>query len=360
MTTWPNRRILDLLQIEIPIIQAPMAGADSVALARAVASAGGLGSLGCALLTPEKIRDSVRTFRQDLNRPINLNFFCHTLNPLDAEAAARWKAFLRPHYERLHLDIENVPPAPLRAPFDANLCSLVEELAPEIVSFHFGLPEPTLVDRIKRRGIKILSSATSLAEAKWLEARGCDAIIAQGSEAGGHRAMFLEKSISTQTGLMALLPEIVDNVSLPVIAAGGIADARGIVAAFTLGASAVQIGTAYLLCPEANVTPLYRQALLDSNNSTVITNLYSGRPARGIMNRYLQESGPMSDAAPGFPHASTLVAPLRAASEKAGSTDYMQIWAGQAHALSKPMPAFDFTRTLAVDALKNAHNPVEK
>jgi nitronate monooxygenase len=189
-------------------------------------------------------------------------------------------------------------------------------------------------------------------EAKWLESRGCDAIIAQGIEAGGHRAMFLETNIATQAGLFALLPQVRDAVSVPVIAAGGIADARGVVAAFALGASGVQLGTAYLLCPEANVSALYRRALEQAgDDSTALTNLFSGRPARGILNSYLQESGPMSDAAPVFPYAATLVAPLRAASERAGSVDYMQLWAGQAAALAKPVPADQLTRKLAADVL---------
>jgi nitronate monooxygenase len=222
-----------------------------------------------------------------------------------------------------------------------------------VVSFHFGLPHPRLVKRLKTRGVKILSSATSVREAKWLEDHGCDAIIGQGYEAGGHRAMFLETDVSVQVGLFALLPQVVDAVSVPVIAAGGIADARGIVAAFALGASGVQIGTAYLSCPEANVSPLYRKALREvSESGTAITNLFSGRPARGIVNRYMKEAGFMSESALAFPHAATLLAPLRAASEAAGSLDYMQMWAGQSARLAEPMRAEDLTRKLAAEALR--------
>jgi nitronate monooxygenase len=353
MQHWPDRRLLDLLHIEIPIIQAPMAGSDSVALARSVSSTGALGSLACALLSPDGVRDAVRALRYEMKRPFNLNFFCHKMEAPDAAAIERWKTFLRPHYERAGLDIETVPESRLRLPFDEEMCRVVEEVEPEIASFHFGLPAPDLVDRLKTRGVKVLSSATSVREAKWLESRGCDAIIAQGLEAGGHRGMFLETDIATQTGLFALLPQVRDAVSVPVIAAGGIADARGVVAAFALGASGVQLGTAYLFCPESNVSPLYRRALDQAaDNQTALTKLFSGRPARGILNRYLQESVPMSDAAPAFPHAATLVAPLRAASEKAGSVDYMQLWAGQAAALGKSMPADRFTRKLAADALR--------
>ncbi len=352
MRTWPSRRLLDLLGLEIPIIQAPMAGSDSVALARSVSSTGALGSLACALLSADQIREAARAIQQDMRRPFNLNFFCHTMEAPDSLARERWKRFLRAHYKRLALDIEEVPESCLRVPFDEEMCEIVEEVIPEVVSFHFGLPASSLMERLKVRGIKVLASATSVKEAKWLEDHGCDAVIAQGLEAGGHRAMFLETNVSAQVGLFALLPQVVDAVSLPVIAAGGIADARGIVAALALGATGVQMGTAYLFCPEANVSPLYRRALeRASDTGTVITNLFSGRPARGMLNRYLTEAGPMSEAALAFPYAATLVAPLRAASEKSGLLDYMQLWAGQASGLARPMPAEELTRRLAAEAL---------
>ncbi|HYO81085.1 MAG TPA: nitronate monooxygenase, partial [Bryobacteraceae bacterium] len=320
MPAWPDRRLLDLLSLEIPIIQAPMAGSDSVELASSVSSAGALGSLACALLSPDAVREAVRTLRDGMARRINLNFFCHTMEAPDAAANERWKSFLRPHYQQWGLDIRTVVEGRLRMPFDAEMCAVVEEIKPEAASFHFGLPVSNVVDRLKQRGIRILSSATSVREAKWLESHGCDAIIAQGLEAGGHRGMFLETDIATQTGLFALLPQVVNAVSVPVIAAGGIADARGVVAAIALGASGVQLGTAYLFCPEANVSPLYRQALGQTpENATALTNLFSGRPARAILNRYVRQSGPMSDAPPPFPYAANLVTPLRAASESAGS-----------------------------------------
>jgi nitronate monooxygenase len=356
MQHWPNRRLLELLKIEIPIVQAPMAGSDSVALARSVSSTGALGSLGCALLSPNAVRETMRALRHEMARPFNVNFFCHAMEDPAPDATERWKRLLRPHYERWGMDIETVAESRLRLPFDEDMCAVVEELKPEVVSFHFGLPRPNLVDRLKRHGIKILSTATSVREAEWLESRGCDAIVAQGIEAGGHRGMFLETNTATQAGLFALLPQVTDAVSVPVIAAGGIADARGVVAAFALGASGVQLGTAYLFCPEANVPPLYRQALAEAtDDTTALTNLFSGRPARAILNRFLQESGPMSDAAPAFPYAATLVAPLRAASERSGSVDYVQMWAGQAARLAKPLPADEFTRNLAADVLSYWH-----
>ena len=353
MQAWPDRRLLDLLRIEIPIIQAPMAGADSVALARTVSSAGALGSLACGLLSSDEVRQAVRALRDGMTRPFNLNFFCHTMEVPDHAATERWKYFLKPHYRRLELDIEKVGETRLRLPFNEEMCAVVEEVRPEIVSFHFGLPSPDSVERLKRLGIKILSSATSVREAIWLESRGCDAIIAQGFEAGGHRGMFLETNVATQLGLFALLPQVADAVSVPVIAAGGIADARGVVAALALGASGVQLGTAYLFCPEAKISPLYRRALEQAApQGTAVTNLFSGRPARGILNRYIQESGPISEAAPAFPYAATLVAPLRAASEQADSLDYMQMWSGQAAGLAKSMPADQFTWNLAAVAIK--------
>jgi len=353
MQDWPDRRLAELLKTEVPIIQAPMAGSDSVALARSVCAAGALGSLACALLSAEGVRQAVGALRDESTRPFNLNFFCHTMEAPETAEIERWRTFLRPHYERWGLDIDAVGESRLRQPFDAEMCAVLEELKPPVVSFHFGLPRQDLVERIKRYGAKILSSATSVREAKWLESRGCDAIVAQGSEAGGHRGMFLETEPATQTGLFALLPQVRDAVSVPVIAAGGIADARGVVAAFALGASGVQLGTAYLLCPEANVSPLYRKALEEAgDNRTVLTNLFSGRPARGILNRFLQEAGPIADAVPRFPYAATLVAPLRKASEQVGSFDYMQLWAGQGAGLGKPMAAEQFTRELAAEAMR--------
>ena len=356
MQCWPDRRLLDLLHLDIPIIQAPMAGADSVALARSVAKTGALGSLACALLQPGDVGKAAHALRDQINRSINLNFFCHSMSLPTPAAINEWKQKLSTHYERLELDIEAIPESRLRMPFDEKMCDVLEEVKPEVVSFHFGLPAPALVERVKKQGAKVLSSATSVREAVWLQDHGCDAIIVQGAEAGGHRAMFLENEVASQVGLFALLPQIADAVSVPLIAAGGIADARGIVAAFALGACGVQLGSGYLLCPESNVSPLYRQALERSTDtSTAITNVFSGRPARGILNRYIREAGPMTDSALAFPYAATLIAPLRAASEQSESHDYLQMWADQAAGKAKAMPADRFTREIAADALRRMH-----
>ena len=307
---WPDTRLLDLLGIEVPLIQAPMAGAVSSEMVIQVCEAGGLGSLPCAMLTPEQARKELGVIRQRTSRPINLNFFCHAPPRADASREAAWKERLKPYYSELGVDPGAPNPAVVRNPFDDSFCDVVVEFAPEVVSFHFGLPEPDLLDRVRATGAKVLSSANSVAEARWLEDRGCDAIIAQGFEAGGHQAMFLSNDSSTQVGTMALVPQIVDAVKVPVIAAGGIADARGIVAAFALGASGVQIGTAYLFCPEATIRPVHREALKRAKeNETALTNVFTGRPARGIMNRVMREAGPISEVAPDFPLAATALAP---------------------------------------------------
>lgn len=352
MSQWPDTRILDLLGIQLPIIQGPLAGATTTDMVIAVARAGGLGSLPCAMLTPEQIRQDVQTIRQATGAPLNLNFFCHQMPAPDAERAARWKAVLEPYYRELGADFDAPTPVSSRAPFDLVSCELVEELRPEIVSFHFGLPEPALLARVKATGAKILSSASTVDEAVWLERHGCDAIIAMGYEAGGHRPIFLSDDLNTQVGTLALVPQIVDAVQVPVIAAGGIGDARGIVAAFALGASAVQLGTAYLFTPEAKVSAAHHRALRTAKDSqTAVTNLFTGRPARGIVNRVMREIGPISPLAPAFPLAGGALMPLRAKDE----ADFANLWAGQALRLGRELPAFELTRTLAEQALARLH-----
>jgi nitronate monooxygenase len=348
---WPDTRLIDLLGIEVPIIQAPMAGAVSPEMVIQVSEAGGLGSLPCAMLTPEQARNDLGVIHQRTSRPINVNFFCHKPPRTDPAREARWGVRLKPYYDELGVDLDGSNPAAVRNPFDEAFCDLVEEFVPEVVSFHFGLPEPDLLQRVKATGTKILSSANSVQEALWLEERGCEAIIAQGFEAGGHQAMFLNDDINTQVGTMALVPQIVDAVKVPVIAAGGIADARGIVAALALGASGVQIGTAYLFCPEATIRPVHREALKRAReNETALTNVFTGRPARGIMNRAMREVGPMSEVAPEFPLAATALAPLRSKAEAAGSGDFTPLWAGQGFPMGREMSAGELTRKLAEEA----------
>src|SRR5918995_1260293 len=348
---WTDRRILNLLGIEIPIVQAPMAGANLSDMVIAVSEAGGLGSLPCALLSLDKAREELARIRHRTSKPINVNFFCHAMPKPDAQREAAWKERLRAYYQEFELDADASYPPSTRAPFDEDFLELVQEFRPAVVSFHFGLPQADLLNRVKGTGAKVLSSATTVDEARWLEREGCDAIIAQGVEAGGHRGMFLSDDVLTQVGTMALVPQVVDAVKVPVIAAGGIADARGIVAAFALGASAVQMGTAYLFCPEAKVGPLHLQALKRAkDNDTVLTNVFTGRPARGIVNRIVREVGPMSELAPQFPLASGAVTPLRTKAEAAGSGDFSPLWSGQAAALSRDVPAGELTLQLGMDA----------
>jgi nitronate monooxygenase len=350
---WPDQRIVELFGIEVPIIQAPMAGSTGSEMVLAVAAAGGLGSLPCALLSAEQIRAEVETIRRQTKRPINLNFFCHTPPRVDAAREAAWRQRLQRYYVELGLDPNESVAGASRAPFDEKACELVVELRPEVVSFHFGLPEEKLQCRVRDAGMKIIASATSVDEARWLEDRGCDAIIAQGYEAGGHRGNFLSDDISTQAGTMALVPQVVDAVKVPVIAAGGIADARGIVAAFALEAAAVQMGTAYLFCPEAKISAAYRAALRKAkDNQTALTNVFTGRPARGIVNRVIREVGPMAEGAPEFPLAAGAMAPLRAKCATTGSNDFTAYWAGQAAQLGRELPAGELTQQLAMETLE--------
>jgi nitronate monooxygenase len=349
---WPDARLLDLFGIAVPIVQAPMAGAMDAELVIAASEGGALGSLPCAMLSAEKLREQVALIRARVSGPFNVNFFCHTPLADDPQRAAAWRERLAPEYGALGLDPHSPHAAANRAPFDAATCALVEELKPRVVSFHFGLPEKALLERVKAAGCIVISTATTVKEAVWLEARGVDAIIAQGAEAGGHRGMFLTEDLSAQPGIIALVPQVVDAVRVPVIAAGGIADARGIVAAFALGACGVQLGTAYLRCPEAKVAAPYRAALARANDeSTLLTNVFTGRLARGIRNKAIDALGPIAADAPAYPHAATAFAPLRAAAEKAGSGDFTPMWAGQAVRLAREMPAAELTRELAAESL---------
>ena len=349
---WPDRRLLDLLGIELPIVQAPMAGATDAAMAVAVSESGGLGSLPCALLTPENARAAIGTIRQRTRRPLNVNFFCHAAPEPDPEREAIWTSRLAPYCTELGIDPSTSMPAPNRAPFDDAMCDVVEEFEPEVVSFHFGLPESGLLDRVKATGCKVLGSATTVDEARWLAAHGCDAVIAQGYEAGGHRGIFLTDAVDSQPGTMALVPQVVDAVEVPVVAAGGIADGRGIAAAFALGAAGAQIGTAYLRASESTISDLHRARLeMARDDGTVLTNVFTGRPARGLANRIVREIGPMSPDAPAFPTASGAVAPLRTAAEAAGSSEFSPLWSGQAAGLSRPGSAAELTRALAASAL---------
>ena len=339
----PAARFRPLTGAETPIVQAPMAGAGGVALAIAAIRGGAVGSLPCAMLDAGQVRAQAAEVRAAADGPLNLNFFCHELD--DAPDDSAWRNALAPFYAR-----EGVAPADgagaLRWPFDEALCAAVEAVRPEIVSFHFGLPAPALLARVKAVA-KIFGNATTVDEARFLARQGCDAVIAQGSEAGGHAGWFLEGH--RPIGTLALVRRIVRAIDLPVIAGGGVMDGAGVAAALTLGASGAQLGTAYLATPESTASPMHRR-LLGSEAETVLTNLLTGREARGFRNRLIDALGPISPLAPAFPHAATALAPLRATAEADGRGDYSPLWAGQGAALARAMPAEALTRLLAEEA----------
>ncbi len=336
-----------LLQTRLPLIQAPMAGVQGSALAIAVSNAGGLGSLPCAMLSADALRKELATITAQTDKPYNVNFFCHTPPAQDAPREAAWRDSLCGYYAEFEIDAAQIASGPGRAPFDVNLAEVLSEFKPPVVSFHFGLPSPELLARVRSWGAVVMSSATTVAEAIWLDEHGADLIIAQGLEAGGHRGMFLTDDLTTQIGTLALLPQIVRAVRRPVVAAGGIADAPGVAAALRLGAVAAQVGTAYLLCPEATTSAVHRAALQSGGaQHTALTNLFTGRPARGIVNRFMREQGPLSDRAPAFPLAGSATAPLRAKAEAQGSGDFSPLWAGQNTSGCRAVSAAELTRAL--------------
>lgn len=331
MAGWPVQEFLRLTGARVPIVQAPMAGAGGVALAAAAIRGGAVGSLPCAMLTPDQVRAQVAEVRAQAEGPLNLNFFCHALGepPDDRE----WRAVLAPFYAKEGVGPPKTPP-PLRAPFDEAMCAVVDEVRPELVSFHFGLPEASLVDRVRRAGALIIGNATTRAEASFLT-NHVDLIIAQGFEAGGHAGYFLDGY--RPEGTLALARKVALDADIPLvptIAAGGIADAEGIAAALIAGAGAVQLGTAYLHTPEATISAAHRAAL---GEETVVTNLFSGGLARGMRNALIDAIGPVHPSAPRFPYASAALADLRRVAEADGRGDYSPLWAGQAAALGKPL-----------------------
>lgn len=348
MNRWRDNLITQLFGIELPIIQAPMAGATTPEMVIAVSEAGGLGSLPGAFHSVDQLRTALDQIRAATAMPINVNFFTHTPPEPNPARQSAWHSKLLPYYAELGLDATSPAAMPSRIPFDECYCTVVEEYRPEVVSFHFGLPELELLARVRGMGAKIIASATTVAEACWLAERGVDAVIAMGLEAGGHRGNFLTDDMTTQVGTIALVPQVVDAVKIPVIAAGGITDRRGVRAAIALGASAVQVGTAYLFTPEAHISTAYREALAAlGDNGTALTNLFTGRPARGIVNRLMRDLGPLSGDVPAFPTAGASLSPLRASAENEGKTDFTSMWAGQAAGLGCSMSAAELTRHLA-------------
>ena len=341
-------KVSELFGIELPIIQAPMAGSQGSALAIAVSTAGGLGSQPCAMLGPDQIRQELQAITAATSKPYNVNFFVHKQTTPDPARETAWRKVLAPYFAEYGIDPDSIQAGPQRLPFDNAAADVLEDFKPPVVSFHFGLPSDALMRRVKSWGSKILSSATTLDEARYLEAHGVDAIIAQGSEAGGHRGMFLTEDLNSQVGTFTLVQQIVRACQAPVIAAGGFADARGVKAMMARGAAGVQVGTAYLFCPEATTNPLHRAALKsDAAQTTAITNLFTGRPARGIVNRLMREIGPVNPAAPTFPLAATAIFALRSKAEPKGVNDFTSMWAGENAGACREMSADALTRALA-------------
>lgn len=324
-----------------------MAGSQGSQMAVAVSNAGGLGSLPAALLSLSDLRTELARIKSGTDRPYNVNFFCHDTPAFDARRDAAWRQALAPYYQELALDQGATGAGPGRAPFSAEAANVLDEFKPPVVSFHFGLPSAALLARVKSWGATVLSSATTVDEALWLEARGADIVIAQGLEAGGHRGHFLSQDLSLQMGTFALLPQMVKAVKVPVVAAGGIVDAQGVAAALALGAAGVQVGTAYLLAHEATTSSIHRAALQsEAARHTALTNVFTGRPARGIVNRLMAAVGPLSAQAPEFPLATAAIAPLRTKAESLGSGDFSPLWSGQNVSACRAASAADITRAL--------------
>ncbi|TBV11846.1 NAD(P)H-dependent flavin oxidoreductase [Stutzerimonas kirkiae] len=343
-----------LFDIRYPILQAPMAGAQDHRLAAAVSLAGGLGAIPAGMLDASRLDAELSAYRALTERPCNVNFFCHSSPSIDDTREQRWRERLAPFYRELQVDPAQIASGPTRQPFDASMAEVIEQHRPAVVSFHFGLPAPELLERVRRSGAKVIASATTLDEGLWLQEKGVDAVIAQGLEAGGHRGMFLESDLSTQLGTFALLPQLADALELPVIAAGGIVDARTARAARVLGAAAVQVGTAYLATPQSLASELHRKALQDPRaRHTVVTCAFSGRPARGIVNRLIREIGPLPET-PAFPLASNAITPLRARAESLGLDDFTPLWSGQNASQCRTVDAGQLTRELGEAASDKA------
>lgn len=316
-----------LLGIRVPLIQAPMAGVQDSGLSMAVSAAGGLGSLPAAMLDAEALRRELQVL-QSSGLAYNVNFFCHPAPEHTLAAESTWRTALLPYYQEFGVDPAALSAAAGRRPFDDEMADVLDAFSPTVVSFHFGLPRPDLLARVKSRGAFVMSSATTLNEARWLVAHGADAVIAQGLEAGGHRGHFLDRDVTRQANTMDLLKQLAPEIHVPIIAAGGIADAQGVQAAMLAGAAAVQVGTTFLLCHEAKTSALHRARLHDVQAPTALTNLFTGGLARGLFNRVMHELGPQNAAAPAFPMATPSIAPLRAKAEANQCDDFTPLWSG--------------------------------
>ncbi|WP_448188040.1 NAD(P)H-dependent flavin oxidoreductase [Azospirillum sp. sgz301742] len=326
-----------------PIIQAPMAGGgDTPALVAAVSEAGGLGSMGVAYLTGAQIAEAAQAVRATTGRPFGVNLFAPTPAPAAADPAPALDR-VAPYYAELGLPAPTAPT--LAAPtlptdgFAGQVAACLDSGA-AVFSFTFGIPSADVVRAIKARGMLFVGTATTVDEAVALEQAGADAVVAQGSEAGGHRGTFANDFGAGMVGTLALVPQVADAVRIPVIASGGIMDGRGIAAVLTLGAAAAQMGTAFLTCDEAGVTEAYKQAILAArDHETRVTRAFSGRPARGIANRFMDEVDAAPEAILPFPLQNALTRPMRTAAGKQGRAEFLSLWAGQGVRLARRQEA---------------------
>jgi nitronate monooxygenase len=345
---WPDRRLCQLLGIEHPIIQAPMAGSATPALAAAVSNAGGLGSLGCSEMTLDELAAHVADLRNRTNRLFNLNFFTHPAPRLDHAIFTRARERLLPWYRRLGLADPAMAASPQGPGFDEERLALLLTLKPRVVSFHFGVPAPTLMAALKGAGILLMSTATNVAEARALAEAGVDVVIAQGWEAGGHRGSHRPRAPADGVGTLALVPQIADAVDLPVVAAGGIGDGRGIAAAFALGAAGVQIGTGFLSCPEAGTDSVRRSMLRNATEAdTMMTNAFSGRAARAVRSAYASEMDRIQIDLPDFPSMYDLSVPLLRSTEP---SEVSFLLYGQAARLNRELPAAELVARYVEEA----------
>jgi len=342
--------LCSILGIEKPIIQAPMAGVQNWELAVAVSNSGGLGSIPCGMLTKDQVLFEIINFRKHSNKTYNLNFFCHKMPETNHQALEAWEEQLSPYYESFSIKPLNEISG-LRVPFDANLADAIEPHKPPILSFHFGLPSAELVTRIKSWGTVVISSATTKEEGVWLEENGADIVIAQGYEAGGHRGMFMTSDASTQLPTLELVACLKHELSVPIVAAGGIATSTDIKEMIRLGASGVQVGTSYLLCDEAKTSAIHRQAIKSKNSITALTNIFSGRLARGITNKIMKELNFIASKAPEFPYASIAIGPLRSKAESQGKSDFTPLWSGTDRSGCKEISATKLTYELWGDGI---------
>jgi nitronate monooxygenase len=346
------------LGIRIPIIQAPMAGVSTVKLAAAVCEAGALGSVPLGTSTAQQAMTQIAEMRALTDKPFNVNVFCHRPAQANAEREARWLAHLRPHFDKLGV----APPERLKEIYksfveDEAMLEVFLSQRPAIVSFHFGLPPQRYIEALKAAGIILMASATTPAEARLIEQAGIDVIVAQGVEAGGHRGVFDPEQGDAGIGTFALVRLLAKSSSLPIVAAGGIMDGQGIAAAMALGATAVQLGTAFVLCPESSANAYYRSLFKSEQvHRTELTAAISGRSARGFMNRFVTDIGASGHPPiPDYPTAYDAAKALSAAAAQKGVQDYAVTWAGQGAALARELPARDLINVLAEELAAARH-----